>query len=228
MRIKILGYGDIGKALHSLFKKCELEIVDPKYKMIDSNNICDYVLVAIPFSDTFLQICLEEKSKCKNIVIFSTVPIGTTKNIPGAVHIPIEGKHPFLDDSLKHWKFFMGYNPGVDMTAYIKLFNHIQKSVYPIESTDTTEAMKILSTTLYGVNIEYARYANDTLKDKYEYFNDYNNAYNYLYAQLGIKDYRRYILYPPEKVIGGHCVKENARFVNGIFPEIVKKTYKGV
>jgi len=234
MKVKILGYGEIGQAVTKFIERhvgIDLAIEDPAYKLFPPQKAkFDYVLVCIPYSDNFVQIVMKELKVTNHIIIFSTVPIGTTEQIQKAVHIPIEGKHPDLLESLDNWEFFMGYNDTLTLYDYIEFFSDIGKIVTPVKGTRTTEACKLLSTLIYGVNIEFYRFAENLLKKNNadgKVFQYYNRAYNQLYEHLGHTGIKRYILEYPEGEIGGHCVVPNAKFIDGIFPDIVKNTYKG-
>ena len=236
MSIKILGYGEIGKSIFLLFneqKGFDIFVEDPKYNLYPPiKKEFDFVLVCIPYSDNFVQIVLDQQNISSKIVIFSTVPIGTTEQIPNAIHIPIEGKHPNLLDSLKIWQFYAGYNDVKYLPDYINLFSCINKSIIPIPKTRNTELCKLLSTLLYGVNIEFYRFAKDSFNkyacDSPDIFIDYNQDYNFLYEALGFPGIKRYILDYPKGDIGGHCVVPNAKFIEGVFPDIVRNQYSGV
>lgn len=232
MKIKILGYGEIGQAITKhieQFPENDIFIQDPLYKLYPPAKYkFDFTLICIPYSDTFVQTVLKETGK---IVIFSTVPIGTSEQIPNAIHIPIEGRHPDLLDSISIWQFFLGYNDDKYLRDYIDFFASINKPVIPVKGTRNTEALKLLSTLLYGVNLEFYRFAEDTFMRHgagIKWFQEYNRSYNTLYSELGYQDFKRYILSPPDGEIGGHCVVPNAKLLDGIFSEIVKNTYKGV
>lgn len=237
MKIKIMGYGEIGQAITKYIEshsavKLDIFIQDPKFKLYPPSKMqFDMILVCIPFTDNFVQLVMKELSFSPKIVIFSTVPIGTTEQIKNAIHIPIEGRHPDLYDSICKWQFFMGYNTDMYIADYEAFFNMIGKPVIPVIDSKNTETAKLLSTLLYGVNIEFYRYAEEMyIKNgaNIKLFKDYNKSYNDLYSGLGYTEFKRYILDPPDGEIGGHCVLPNASFLNGIFPEIVRNTYKGV
>lgn len=237
-KFKILGYGQIGKALHKLLsfytqnQKVQLIIHDPALGFEDDNDCYDMILVTIPYTDDFVPTIIREQTFCQRIIVFSTVPIGTLKHIPYVCHCPIEGKHPDLYNDLKEWKFIMGIDDGRYYDTYINfLAKYMNKLVSVVVGTKVTEAVKLLSTLNYGVNIEFMRYVQDLLVEIgqeaqglgawEEYTINYNNLYR--------KNYRiqRYNLTPPEGKLGGHCVSENARFLGGIFADIVNYGFSG-
>lgn len=233
MEIKLLGYGEIGKAVANLFRKSmhELTVIDPPLGMTtEYTKEYDFVLVCIPYTDDFMKIVLKERQTCNRIVVFTTVPVGTVQHIPGAVHIPIEGRHPYLNESLQEWPFFIGYNSDKYLMDYVNLFREdLGKEVITVRGTKVTELTKILSTTLYGVNLEFYRYVADTFKEHDmecdNFFALYGQHYNAFYQKLKLEWFQRYILRPPVDDIGGHCVRENAKFLDGLFPDIVKNRY---
>jgi UDP-N-acetyl-D-mannosaminuronate dehydrogenase len=98
--------------------------------------------------------------------------------------------------------------------------------VRELPSASFTEALKLLSTTEYGVNIEFARYKKqvaDSLGMDYVAMKQWNLDYNNLYQRLGHLEYQKYILDPPEGPKGGHCVTPNAKILNEQYPyEMVK------
>jgi UDP-glucose 6-dehydrogenase len=80
--IGILGYGEIGKSLFSLYK--ENNII-PYIKDLNINqfNKIDILNVCIPYDKNFVIIISEEINKLnpKLIIVHSTVPIGTIRKI---------------------------------------------------------------------------------------------------------------------------------------------------
>lgn len=217
MKKIIIGYGEIGKALSDVFHIKDIHD-------LDKGKICggqfDLMLVAIPYSDNFIEIVNSyiEKFKIKETIIFSTVAIGTTRKIPNAVHSPVEGKHPELAYSIRKAKRWVG--------GYSKLVDEFFKEhdFNPVYVTpETTEFLKLRSTSLYGLNIEFARYSKevcDKLEINYHHVKQFDLDYNILYKHLGMPQYQRYILYPPKGNEKGHCITPNAKILNEQFPSI--------
>jgi hypothetical protein len=222
MNVVLIGYGEVGKAVHDVYSPFHLiDIVDPdKGFSVDKRfDNYDIMLVTIPFSNDFVEIVSKYqqdfKTRCK--VIFSSVPIGTTSKLKDAVHVPVEGKHPNLTESLTKWQVFMG---GFHQMAY-DFFLASQKLPCILEKPEHTEFLKLQSTTNYGLAIEYARYCNEICEDlgmDYGKINTYNHSYNCLYNELGASQYSRYILEPPQGTKGGHCVNNNALILRKQYP----------
>lgn len=228
MKVLLIGYGEIGKAVYENFSGIlKVEIYDrskpPKEKY-------DLLLIAYPYSDNFVKNTLEyhKAYSPKAAIIFSTVTIGTTSQIPNAVHLPIEGKHPNLKESISSMHKFVGGKNKIAREFLLKRFK--ESEITEFERPEQTEAMKLLSTSMYGINIEFARYAGEVMdkyKLNYDAFKEFNKAYNELYKKLGMPEFQRYILSPPEGNIGGHCVVPNAKILDKQIPStLLKEIYK--
>ena len=239
MRIVIMGWGEIGKAVYKLYMKrygddLKMFIQDPALGlrvMKESLTKSDMLVVCIPYADNFLMEVLriynfigEGAQMC---IIHSTVPVGTVDKIKNAVHIPIEGKHPDL------FKYLLDWNPLVGMNsdnAYKNLYMEFIETVFgnnvTYTNTNVSELCKLLSTLQYGVNIEFFRYVKDVLGEDYKFYQEYCKNYNILYS--GEDGINRYVLEPPVGDIGGHCIVQNANLIgDSIFSKIVKDRYNG-
>jgi hypothetical protein len=222
MKTILIGFGEIGKSIYTYYKQYhKIDFIDLENESIDLPDH-DIMLVTIPYSDRFVEIVTEyqDRFKPKVTIIFSSVAIGTTSKLMNAVHVPIEGRHPDLALSVANWQVFMG---GFIQLAF-NFFVDADKCPYVLDKPEHTEAMKILSTSMYGVNIEFARYANKIFKDigmDYGKFNVYNGCYNSLYDMLGMAQFKRYLLNPPDGKKGGHCVTSNAKILQEQYPDII-------
>ena len=85
----------------------------------------------------------------------------------------------------------------------------------------TTEIGKLLDTSYYGLCIawhgEMKRLCDKYKIDFEKAVTDFNRTYNEGYAKLGKKNVIRPVLYPPKKVIGGHCICENTEILRKYF-----------
>jgi len=234
MKALIIGYGEIGKAVFEVFKDFHtLCVHDPFHKKKYTVNrfTGDILIIAIPYNDKFVDTVKEYQKKfdTKATLIFSTTAIGTCKEL-NAVHSPIEGKHPELAFSLRKGKRWVG---GADAHVLNFFFqaDFKLKDLEILPEPEWTEFLKLRSTSLYGVNIEFARYSKevaDKLNMPFEYIMNFDKNYNELYKKLKMPQFSRYILTPPKGEIGGHCVVPNAKILNKQFPnamlgEIFKK-----
>ena len=219
MKCILVGTGEVGQAVHEVFSP---------HHLIDTYDIKDerkpvgpyeVLLVAIPYSPTFVEQVnayrMEWKVRCT--IVFSTVAMGTTRRIPGAVHSPVEGKHPELARSMRLMPRWCGGKNDLALRFFRAA--HIEPIVR--HKPETTELIKIESTTTYGVNIENARRiaANCAVYGvDYADVKEFNRHYNRLYANLGLPQYSRYILDPPQGNIKGHCILPNAKLLREACP----------
>lgn len=227
----LIGYGQIGKGVYEVFSP------DNRIAIVDldryiSPRPVNLMLVAIPYTDDFVTIVkdYQQMYEPELTIIFSTVAIGTTSQIPNAVHSPVEGKHPDLAESIRLMARFVG---GVnDSNKYLlrEFFGGLDVPVVPLAKPEHTEFLKLRSTSLYGLNIEFARYTSEVCEDlemPWEYVKLFDSAYNLLYAQMGMVQYQRYILNPPEGNIGGHCVVPNSIILDKQYPSVfLKEIYR--
>jgi hypothetical protein len=186
----------------------------------------DMMFVAIPYTDKFVDIVADYQKKYepKNIIIFSTVAIGTCDKL-GAVHSPVEGMHPNLANSIKTATRWL----GGECKEFLDLLSMAKIKYKQVAEPKYTEFLKLRSTSLYGLNIEFARYGKkvaDEIGMEFEFIKDFDRDYNRLYQNLGKTEYHRYILNPPTGKIGGHCVVPNAKILDEQYPdEFLKRIY---
>jgi UDP-N-acetyl-D-mannosaminuronate dehydrogenase len=237
--IGILGYGEIGKSLFSLYK--ENNII-PYIKDLNINqfNKIDILNVCIPYDKNFVIIISEEINKLnpKLIIVHSTVPIGTIrkieKNISNKnkiVHSPVRGNHPKLKKSLKVFIKYIGSNDKKGASLTKKHFKLLGIKSNTLKSSEHTEAFKLFCTSYYGLCILWH---NEMKKicDKFDLnFNlikKWNESYNQGYFNLKQKKFNRPILdYPKNNKIGGHCIISNAKILDNHFnSNIIKEILK--
>lgn len=229
MQHLVIGQGEIGKAVHSLFPDAQTVDIEPKEVSLP----VEVMHICIPYTDDFIKVVrrYQEAFQPEHTVIYSTVAIGTTKQIPKAVHSPVEGKHPDLEMSMRFMERWIGANDLEEALYISNMFSAIFIKTRMLNNSDFTEALKLLSTTEYGVNIEFARYKNDVAEAigmDYELTKQWNQAYNKLYRNLGMEDrYQKYVLDAPEGSLGGHCVVENSVLLDESFPNsLVRVVYR--
>ena len=217
MKALLIGYGEIGKAVHKVFSgQHDIEVYDSAFNVDTPTGEYDVLLVAIPYTPSFVEIV--QGYKAKHIIVFSTVPIGTCSQI-GACHCPVEGKHPYLAESMrKTTTKWLGGHDDI-CTEFVQsagfYVQHLDKPEY-------TEFLKLRSTTLYGLNIEFARYSKSVCDDlglDYEHVKSWDTWVDNLYHDLGMPWFRRYLLDPPKGTKGGHCVTPNALLLNEQYPD---------
>lgn len=229
MKNIILGVGEVGKALYSLYKEKQIKVI--KKDLNDKKNINNVSIlnICIPYTNDFLKIVVNEINKLnpKLTIIHSTVPIGTSKKIQKEtkahiVHSPVVGSHPFLKKSLKTFVKYIGTD---DLTAYLIAKEHFKKLGIKhqfVESFNATEAAKLLCTSYYGLCIAWHDYINQICKANninFSFIKEWNENYNKGYVKNNGKKYNRPVLDPPlDHKIGGHCVIPNAELLYKHFP----------
>lgn len=219
----VVGYGEIGRAVGKVIgEHHHLDLNDTKMFAVDVMHIC------FPYSDDFV----DEVKKYihdyspKHVAIWSTVPIGTTRSLDldYVVHTPVEGRHPKLADSIRKMRRWIGYTNPKTATFFKNMFADLGIHSKTVASPDFTEALKLLSTTEYGVNIEFARYKKfvaDSLGMDYGLTKQFNEDYNWLYVDDN--RFQKFVLDAPDGPKGGHCVTPNAVLLDERFPNVMVK-----
>ena len=221
----IIGAGEVGRAVFEVLSakhKCALE--DWHYKTatpdVDCLHIC-FPWYEDEGADNFIGQVKEYKDDIYSgppVVIHSTVPVGTTAQIPNAVHSPIRGVHPNLAEGVRtFWKYFAG--PRDNAAAAIDIFQDCGVDcVFASEDSRTTEAAKLWSTTQYGVSIMVQK-AMHAYCEKHglnfsTIYADFNCTYNSGYEALDMAHVQRPVLQNYPGPIGGHCVIPNAKLLD--------------
>lgn len=224
MRQVIIGYGEIGQAVGNIIG--DHWVVDSDFANdIDGDGTVEIMHVCFPYDDSFEDAvhAYIEEYKPQHIVVWSTVPIGTTERFGiFASHSPVEGKHPDLELSIRTMERWVGTFIQGEAQYLTNFFQGLGLRVKIVGSPRYTEALKLLSTTEYGVNIEFARYKAKVAEEigmDYELTKEWNRSYNRLYKELGMeKRFQKFVLDEPLGKIGGHCVGPNARILNEDYP----------
>jgi len=217
MRNLVIGKGEIGRVLMSIF---ECPGVD-KNETVEGNY--DIIHVAFPYSKDFISEVrkYQDLYKPKYTVIHSTVKPGTSREL-GATHSPVIGLHPHLKESLKS---FTKYLSGEKASEIADIFRRAGIKVYLFDKPETTELMKILDTTFYGLCIEYTKNIREQCKEldiPFEAWTIWTENYNQGYQKLGYSEYTRPNLVPIMTKQGGHCTVPNLELVDTVFTRFLK------
>lgn len=212
----VIGCGEVGSAVAGLLNadKCDVNLPAPRERY-------DVVHVCFPYSEQFVEhvAAYQEKFQPELTVIHSTVPLGTSRKC-GAVHSPIRGKHPNLLESLT---VFVKYFGGERAKEAAALFS--QCSCVCVPDQETTEALKLWDTTIYGVNIALEKTIHEWCKkmgvDFQTVYTHAGQTYNAGYAAMGHPEYCKYVLRHVEGKCGGHCVNSNSEILNYGWPSRV-------
>lgn len=213
MKTLIIGGGEVGTALSRVLKDYSPDIQDIDNWLEGGYEIMH---VCIPWSDNFYWEVKKYKAKFdpKYTVIHSTVPPGTSRSL-GALHSPIRGCHPYLEESIKTFEKFIGGGSASDVADY---FRRVGIKIILCDKQETTELGKLLDTEYYRTVIEFVKRSKE-LSDQYsvpfhEAYTLFNLTYNEGYTKLGHPEYVRPTLQAIMKEIGGHCLLPNKRILD--------------
>lgn len=224
----IIGNGEIGSSLGKVLKKkyivrfVDVEPIDPvwnpKTETVDVMHIC------FPPIKNFVEAvkAYQRLYKPRYTVIHSTVALGTSKKCK-AYHSPVRGVHPNIDKALTVFTKYLAPN-----SDYLKrYFEAVDIPIRLINNSNTTEALKIWDTTIYGVNIMLEKEIYDWCKKhKVDYDMVYPHSaltYNMGYENMGLPQYKKYILKHVPGKIGGHCVIQNLALLDSPLANELKK-----
>ena len=235
-RVGILGNGEIGSSLAKVYeiaKYTNVVIRDPYQGINNSLSDCDIINVCIPFFGykKFVKALkeLDLKPGCL-IVIQSTIGVGTTddlqEDLPEMVIVqsPVRGVHPYLTEGMLIFDKYMGvsdkYYENKQIVKIIEDHLRLVNMKPVVVRAKESELAKVVSTTLYGINIAAINDVSE-LCEKYnvrfdKVFTKWQTGYNEGYTKLGKKNVCRPVLTPipknedGEKIIGGHCVLPNS------------------
>lgn len=230
--VGILGFGEVGQAIEKFYKKPRIKDL----KRDDSLQGVEVLHVCIPWSKNFISAV---KKEIKNIkpelaIIHSTVPVGTTKKIGGAVvHSPIRGVHPNLYEGIKTFVKYIGADDKKTGFMAKKHLAGLGIKTEICDSSKTTEAMKLWDTTQYAwqilLNKDIKKWCDKNGVDFETVYTKTNKTYNEGYQKLGRPDVvRPYLKYMPGK-IGGHCLVPNCKILKSETSKIILEkndTYK--
>lgn len=209
----VIGLGEVGLALQKILSCDGMDTgkgIDPL------GGQYDILHIAFPYSDKFQEAVIKYKTKfdADLIIIHSSVPIGTSKLL-NAVHSPIRGVHPFLEDGIRTFRKYFG---GERSPVAAKIFSDLGLEVFCVSNSNNTEALKLWDTTQYGImillNKEINNFCTQNRLDFDFIYKEANISYNKGYSKLNRPDVVRPYLRHMEGKIGGHCVVENAALLN--------------
>jgi len=227
--VLVVGLGEIGTAIASFLKNrpnISLQTRDKKNKKIilpiDVMHIC------YPYTNDFVKTTLQYRRKYEPelILIESTVLPGTTGEIQHFLekyniktmlcHSPIRGRHAegLENGLLKYTKFIGPARPEFGSIAE-HYYNSLGLKTCVCRDALTTEFIKILSTTYYGLMIAYWQEIRRITKQ----FGLAENEIRQWFLTSTLESHfqhMRPVFYPSK--IGGHCVMPNLHLLNRVFP----------
>lgn len=223
MKMLIMGKGEVGTALYNILKDTYVVTMVGKENNLDSSY--DVLHICFPFSDQFIDIVKEYKKKYLKeyglLINHSTVPVGTSDAID-AVHSPIRGIHPHLEEGIKT---FVKYFGGMRAMEAARIFENLGiKTCISFQAKDT-EALKLFDTLYYAWNIvfnkEVKKYCDGLGLDFSLVYDHGNRTYNEGYKLLGREEVVRPVLQYMGGSIGGHCLVPNAKMLDSWMAKLV-------
>ncbi len=224
-QIGILGYGEVGKAIHQLYSNKEFSVQIKDLKNTDFKNI-EILHVCIPYNNDFLDVVIDEITKSNpllTIIHTSTLP-GTTKRIQDSftnnyiVHSPVRGDHPRLAESFLSFVKYIGSDTDMGLHLSTEHLNKLNINTKSFQNSFSTELSKLLCSAYYGLCIAWHDVAHNMCKRHSLNFDDvmtcWNTTYNQGYKEMGVTNVQRPVLYPPNKKISGHCVIPNVELLD--------------
>lgn len=208
----VVGLGEVGRALYKvLLNSHSVWAVDESRPLAEGEvSGFHFMHICFPYSETFVYDVAQYQRRYgpSVTIIHSTVPIGTSRQC-GAAHSPVIGIHPNLEESLTTFTKFVGGRRASEVAQHLM---RAGMRCYLVEQPETTELLKLLSTTFYGLCIEWTKHAKeqcDQYGAPFEAFTLWTQAYNQGYQALGHPEFTRPQLVPLQGAIGGHCVLPN-------------------
>jgi hypothetical protein len=223
MKSIIVGYGEIGKSLYNVLRtNYDVGYID-RHTEYNAEG-AEIIHICIPYSDKFIEQVKEYQTRFnpKYTVVHSTTPVGTTRQL-NAIHSPCLGIHPHLEESMRVFPKYLGGKQASEVANY---FRRAGLKVYLFDKSETTELLKILDTTLYGVCIEYTKDVKrqcDKYEVPFEAWTVYNNFYNEGYKRLNYPEFVRPNLIPIMQKPGGHCILPNLELLDTPFTKFLKE-----
>lgn len=225
-KVGILGLGEVGKAIASFYDSPYIQDINSTTFPVAGD--LDILHVCIPAKGNSAMFAAHVvpviKKYCNTglVIIHSTVPVGTTELIGKEhrliVHSPVRGVHPNIAEGIKVFVKYIGAdNPTAGRLAAEHL-ESLKINVKVVHKSRSTELLKLLDTTYYGLCIAFHAYASKLcLEEKVPplmVLSHANYSYNTGYSILGKHNVIRPVLLPPENdKIGGHCIIPNAEIL---------------
>lgn len=223
----IVGAGEVGKALFWVLKyHYPVRLIDKE--TVHFSESVDVVHICFPYhGKEFVDDVREYQKRYKPrfMVIHSTVPVGITRKCK-AFHSPVRGIHPRLKESLLTFVKYLA-PPNKELEDYFKKAGF---EIKMIDEPETTEALKLWSTTQYGLSIMLEKEIYKWCKKRNIPFDivytDANQTYNKGYSKLGWKHVLRPILKEMPGKIGGHCIISNCELLKSEIAKLILKRNK--
>ncbi len=228
-RIAFVGFGFVGKALHTLFAAAQPAIYDPALGALDKAGVnrCDFAFVCVPtptkgWGECDTSIVEEAVGWIESpiIVIRSTVPPGTTDRLRQSTgkHIVFQPEyvgetvaHPLLDHQAQGFSILGGPMADASLVADLyKRYYHASHRFYFTDST-TAELAKYMENAFYAVKVTFCNEFYDIARTLGV---DYNELRECWLADPRISRDHTFV-YPDNRGFSGKCLpKDTAAIIN--------------
>lgn len=216
----VIGFGEIGKAVQAVLGCDHHDLNESTAK-----GEYDIIHVCIPYNSEFEKnvVLYQQLFNPKHTVIHSTVPVGVSSKL-NAVHSPVRGVHPTLEQSVRT---FVKYFGGKDAEIVAKEFEKKGVTCIYLSEAKTTELMKLVDTTSYGVNIliqkEIKRLCDEHGVSFDDVYTSSNLTYNEGYEKMTMPQFKKYVLKDYPGKIGGHCILPNIELFDSWMCDLIRE-----
>ena len=218
MKTLIAGKGEIGDALGKVLADYSPAFIDPPRGLFQDGEF-DILHICFSCSTSDIELFIstvkeyQERFNPKYTVVHSTVPYGTCRKL-GAIHSPVIGQHPHLEESIMTFPKFLAGDGASKVADY---FRRVGIKVILFDAPETSETGKLFLTEYYRECIEFAKrvkkYCEKHDLSFHEVYTIMNTAYNEGYEKLGYPEFRRPVLQPIMTEMWGHCLLPNKELI---------------
>jgi len=238
--ILIVGYGQIGKAIHGLYEKLdetfEIYRIDTREEAQQIPDNIEIMHICFGYDEKFSRHAIQyiEKHKPELTIIHSTVAPLTTQIIydntkADIVHSPVMGVHPHLTESIQRFRKIIGPCTVYAGEKAAGHYNELGIECRIYRKPEESEMAKLLDTTYYAWNIYYMQKVHDLCEEYHldfdKVYTETNNIYNNGYREMNKLHVLRPVLQYMGPGIGGHCLYPNALILeqNEMLKDVAKK-----
>jgi hypothetical protein len=221
----IIGGGEIGQSMWEVLNEGGVDVLirDRESDIVGQFNYL-HIAFGCETKAAFIRAVqlYDEMYQPHTIIIHSTIDLGTTRALgEKAVHVPIRGRHPHLEEGMKTFTLYVGGNDSDRVRDVANLYRSLNIDVFQLDPNayppETTESLKLWCTTYLAWNLLFEKEMHRFCKEHnvpfevvYEHL---NQTYNEGYTKLGEPQFTRPILKHTPGKIGGHCQIPNSKLL---------------
>ena len=220
MKQIVIGLGKVGKPLQEILGADGVDIHPDTFH---TPGKYDVVHICFSYNHKFFSnsVSVYQSLFCPDLtIIHSTVPIGTTRQIPNAVHSPVVTRGAVwgsdIKDDLLTFKKWIG---GTRASEASDILSKVGMQCIELPEPEHTEALKLLCLAKYGAYIATSFYVKEvcekvglghSMVKEWDFY--YNNGMDCS------SKVTRPAIYPIDDKIGGSCVISVVEMLNQQFP----------